>query len=612
MITKNISYEKVDITSGFWHDKQELIRKTTIWNVYKRFSETGRFSAFKMDWKQGMPNKPHYFWDSDVAKWLESVAYLTMKQREPELEAIVDEVVDDIERGRMADGYFNIYFQLFEPENRFKKRGCHELYCAGHLIEAAIAYDKATGKSKFLSVMKEYTALIKRIFMDEQSAGFDSPGHEEIELALVKLYDYTGDRQYLELALFFINKRGMKEKLPAGDNYNLGTNIQDHLPVREQFTAEGHAVRACYLYCALADLALREDDSRLKLAAERIFDNITEYKMYITGAVGSTKVAEAFEEEYRLPNDTAYAETCAALALALFARRLELLEPDSRYADCVERVIYNGFLSGLSLDGKSFFYENAQEIDLEQRRIIQEALRDKNALHYPITQRVEVFGCSCCPPNVTRFISSIGDFIYNYTNDAVYVNQYMESTAEIDGFTITQKTNYPYDGKITLTLTGKNTTLALRIPGWCRVYSLGKNGASVAAKLEGGYALVDISDGDEVTLDLGISVRRVKSNPRVMTNRGMSALCWGPFVMCLEGVDNGGSLTGVKLAGNNSTVGFDENLGLPCVFHPAIRETVSGLYSDVSSAEPFTAKLIPYFAFANRGESDMRIWIENI
>jgi DUF1680 family protein len=448
--------------------------------------------------------------------------------------------------------------------------------------------------------------------MSEQSAGFDSPGHEEIELALVKLYDYTNDTKYLDLALFFINKRGMKDKLPEGDNYHRGTNIQDHLPVREQFTAEGHAVRACYLYCAIADLALRENDADLKLAAEKIFHSITESKMYITGAIGSTKNAEAFEEEYRLPNDTAYAETCAALALALFARRLEVLEPDSHYADTVERVIYNGFLSGLSLDGKSFFYENTQEIDLEQRRIIHEAMRDTSSLHYPITQRVEVFGCSCCPPNVTRFISSIGDFIYNYTDKIIYVNQYMESTAEIEGFTITQKTNYPYDGKISLTLTGANRTLALRIPGWCRVYSIGRNGSSVAAKIEKGYIFVDVSDGDIVTLDLRISVRCVKSNSRVMTNRGLVSVNWGPFVMCLEGVDNGGSLTNVKLVGKNTAVGFDEKLGLPCVFYPAVRETVAELYSDTTSTEPFTAKLIPYFAFANRGESDMRIWVENI
>ncbi|MDD7302452.1 MAG: glycoside hydrolase family 127 protein [Eubacteriales bacterium] len=609
MATKNLTYDKIDITGGFWQEKQTLIRETTIWNVYKRFSDTGRFEAFKLDWKEGMPNKPHYFWDSDVAKWLESVAYLTKKKREPELEKIVDDIVDDIERGRLENGYFNIYFELFEPENIFKKRGCHELYCAGHLIEAAIAYDEATGKRKFLGLMEDYARLIKKVFMDEQSAAFDSPGHEEIELALVKLYDYTKNRDWLDLALFFINSRGSQAKLPEGDSYHRGTHIQDHLPVREQFTAEGHAVRACYLYCAMADLALRENDEGLRNACDKLFRNITGRKMYITGGIGSTSNCEEFEEDFRLPNDTAYCETCAALALALFARRLEKIDADARYADTVERIIYNGFLSGLSLDGKSFFYENAQEIDLEKRKIVRGALHENRNTHFPITQRVEVFGCSCCPPNVTRFISSIGDFVYNYDDETVYVNQYMDSTADIDGLKIVQKTNYPYDGRVALTITGGNRRMALRIPSWCRMWTLTLNGKVVTAEPVKGYVFVDMADGDETLLDMRLDVKVVHADPRVAADRGMRAVTYGPFVMCIEGVDNGGSLTDVKLVGNTGTVGFDESLGLPCVYFPAVRGETDGLYSDTTRSTRFTAKMIPYFAFANRGECDMRIWV---
>lgn len=609
MATKNLTYDKIDITGGFWQEKQTLIRETTIWNVYKRFSDTGRFGAFRMDWKEGMPNRPHYFWDSDVAKWLESVAYLTKKKREPELEKIVDDIVDDIERGRLENGYFNIYFELFEPENIFKKRGCHELYCAGHLIEAAIAYDEATGKRKFLGLMEDYARLIKKVFMDEQSAAFDSPGHEEIELALVKLYDYTKNRDWLDLALFFINSRGSQAKLPEGDSYHRGTHIQDHLPVREQFTAEGHAVRACYLYCAMADLALRENDEGLRNACDKLFRNITGRKMYITGGIGSTSNCEEFEEDFRLPNDTAYCETCAALALALFARRLEKIDADARYADTVERIIYNGFLSGLSLDGKSFFYENAQEIDLEKRKIVCGALHENRNTHFPITQRVEVFGCSCCPPNVTRFISSIGDFVYNYDDGTVYVNQYMDSTADIDGLKIVQKTNYPYDGRVALTITGGNRRMALRIPSWCRMWTLRLNGKVVTAEPVKGYVFVDMADGDETLLDMRLDVKVVHADPRVAADRGMRAVTYGPFVMCIEGVDNGGSLTDVKLVGNTGTVGFDESLGLPCVYFPAVRGETDGLYSDTTRSTRFTAKMIPYFAFANRGECDMRIWV---
>ena len=605
-MTNYLPHDKIRLTGGFWREKQDLIRKTTIWNVYKRFKDTGRFEAFKMNWKEGMPNKPHYFWDSDVAKWLESVAYLTKEHPEPELEKIVDEVVDDIEKGQLEDGYFNIYFELFELSNRFQKRGFHELYCAGHLIEAAIAYDDATGKHKFLELMLKYAALIKKIFMDDESAAFDSPGHEEIELALVKLYDYTKDRQWLDLALFFINKRGSQEKLPEGDNYHRNTNIQDHAPVREQFTAEGHCVRACYLYCAMADLALRENDEGLKNACERLFADIVNSKMYITGSIGSTKNAEAFEDAYRLPNDTAYGETCAALSLALFARRLARIDTDSVYADTVERIIYNGFLSGLSLDGKSFFYENAQEIDLENREIVRASLHENRNLHFPITERIEVFGCSCCPPNVTRFIPSIGDFLYNFTDDTIYVNQYMASEADFGDFRLTQETNYPFDGKITLRCSAAKK-LALRIPGWCSVWTLKKNGKPINPEIAKGYASVDAAEGDEIVLDLRIAPKAVRADRRVRADRGLKAVTYGPFVMCLEGVDNGGRLGGVELCGGFET-GFDDELGLPCVYTDAVRVNTDSLYSDNLTETPFRAKLIPYFAFANRGETDMKIW----
>lgn len=601
-----LSHDKIKLTSGFWKEKQTMVRKTTIMNVYKRFKETGRFDAFKMNWKEGEPNKPHIFWDSDVAKWLESVAYLTKESPEPELEAIVDEVVDDIEKGQMENGYFNIYYELFEPNNRFTARGNHELYCAGHLIEAAIAYDDATGKHKFLNLMLKYATYIEKVFKIDQSAAFDSPGHEEIELALVKLYDYTGDRRWLDLSLFFINNRGSQAKLPEGDNYHRDTNIQDHAPVREQFTAEGHAVRACYLYCAMADLALRENDEGLKNACDKIFKDITQSKMYITGAIGSTKNAEAFEDAYRLPNDTAYGETCAALALALFARRMTRLDPDSVYADTVERVIYNGFLSGVSLDGKSFFYENAQEIDLENRKIVRASLHNNRNTHFPITQRIEVFGCSCCPPNVTRFIPSIGDFIYNYTDDMVYVNQYMSSEADFGDFKIEQKTGYPYDGSVSI-VCDKDKKFAIRIPGWCDVWTLKCGGKAVNAEVVKGYAMLEAKGGEEIVLDMRIEPKKVRADMRVRENRGQMAVTYGPFVMCMEGVDNGGSLSNVEL-GANFEVSHDDELNVPCVYADAVRVDVASLYSNKVTESPFRAKLIPYFAFANRGECDLKIW----
>lgn len=605
MATHILPYDCVDITGGFWQERQDLVRKTTIYSVYDRFRETGRLEALKLHWQEGQPNKPHIFWDSDVAKWMEAVAYLTRKHREPELEALVDGLVDDIARGQAEDGYFNSYYQQIAPDKRFSNRGCHELYCAGHLIEAAVAYHEATGKDRLLRVMEKYVALIRRVFMEENSAAFDTPGHEEIELALVRLYDHTGKREYLELAAHFLDRRASGEKLQ--DDYHRGTTIQDHKPVREQFTAVGHSVRALYLYCAMADVAERTGDAALRTACLRLFENITQRRMYITGGVGSTHAYEGFEEDYRLPNDTAYAETCAALALALFGRRMQVLDTDSRYADTVERVIYNGFLSGLSLSGDAFFYENAQEIDLEER----EAAKSEGAaqVHYPITQRVAIFSCSCCPPNIARFIPSIGEFLCTYDGDTVWVHQYMASTARIGGTVLTQQTAYPFAGTVTLTLTGQARRVGLRIPHWCKAWSLACNGQTVPAEPVKGYVYVDVREGDSVVLDLQLAPRRIVTAPQNRYCRGQVALTYGPFVMCMEGVDNGGSLNGVRLTGEEPRVSFDDALGLPTLEVPALRERVTTLYGDTVERRPFTAKFIPYFAFANRGETDLRIWL---
>lgn len=601
MNIQNICYDKINVTGGFWQQKQQLVRKTTIWNVYKRFKETGRFDAFKQQWKEGEPNKPHIFWDSDIAKWLESVAYLTLKEREPELEAIVDEVVSDIEKNQWDDGYYNSYFQLVEPENRFTVRGHHELYCLGHLIEAAVAYDRATGKNKLLQLMEKYTDLVYRIFVEEKSAAFDSPGHEEIELALVRLYEHTDKKKYLDLALHFINKRGSLEMPNEKDKYLGSRNIQDHLPVREQTSAEGHAVRACYLYCAMADLAQHTGDRELERAVKSIFNSIVNRKMYITGAIGSTRVGEAFEEDYRLPNDTAYGETCAAIALALFAKRMQLLDPEnSVYADTVERVIYNGFLSGMSLDGKAFFYVNSQEIDLNQRKYAEGYDRK-----FPITQRVEVFNCSCCPPNVTRFIPLIAELCYTYTDDTVFVNQYMETQADLGDCKITQKTNYPFEGKVILSYEGGKKTLALRKPYWCGSFTV--NGKKLPCK--NGYVYVDADGNAQLEINMEFELKYIFANTAVRENRGCTALTYGPFVYCMEGVDNGESLGEVMLACGKAKFYFDSKLSLPCFSHPAIRKTIEGLYSDKVKITPINAKFIPYFAYANRGETDMRLWV---
>ncbi len=357
------------------------------------FFETGRIGAFNFDYvKDSGMSEPHFFYDSDVAKWMEGVAYILEKNSAPDLEEKVDALVEKIKLNQGDDGYFNIYFTVVDPENRFKKRNYHELYCAGHLMEAAVAWAEITGKLDFLEAMERYADYIYKVFVEEKSAEFTTPGHEEIELALVRMYRFTGKKKYLDLAKFFVDMRGACEE-PIADEYN-----QSHLPVREQREALGHSVRAVYLYTGMAYLAKETEDTSLMPALHALFSDMTERKMYITGGLGSTDIGEAFTHPYDLPSDAAYTETCAAIGLVLFASAMLELENKSVYADVVERVIYNGLLSGLSLDGESFFYENPLEINLGDRFKNRYGER-----RLPITQRKKSFGCSCCPPNIVRF-----------------------------------------------------------------------------------------------------------------------------------------------------------------------------------------------------------------
>ena len=456
---KTISFDHVDLTGGYLFEKQELNRKITINAVYDRFYETGRMTAFDFAWKEGDPQKPHFFWDSDVAKWMEGVAYILRKHDAPDLEQKVDALVEKIQQHQGEDGYFNIYFTVVEPDARFTNRDRHELYCAGHLIEAAVAYAETTGKTQFLSCMEKYADYIYRVFVEEQSTAFQTPGHEEIELALVRLYRHTGKKKYLDLAAYFINTRGTVEEQLALPYH------QSHLPVREQTEVVGHAVRAMYLYIGMAYLAAETGELALTNACKVLWNDAVRYKMYVTGGLGSTPIGEAFTNRFDLPNDTAYAETCAAIGLIFFSDAMLALENDAKYADVLERALYNGMLSGLSQDGKKFFYVNPLEITLNEH--FDEDRFGKRKL--PITQRVEYFGCSCCPPNLNRVLPSLGKYLYGEDGDTLYINQFVSSNLKTDSITCTQVTDYPRTGSIAVTVTGAKR-VALRIPGWCENY----------------------------------------------------------------------------------------------------------------------------------------------
>lgn len=612
-----VDFSAVSINGGFWKKKQDMVTETSLMAIYNRFSETGRFEALKLKGVEGQKDTPHIFWDSDVAKWIESVAYVLQKHPSAQLEQLVDEMVEDMVNSQMEDGYFQSHFQTVEPENRWTRRSDHELYCAGHLMEAAVAYYEATGKDKFLKMVCRMADHIEQVFVRRKSASFHSPGHEEIELALVRLYHCTGERRYLDLARYFVDVRGTEQDQEGTYSWCNPMYYQGHLPVREQETAEGHAVRAVYLYNAMARLALETEDESLLAAAKKIFANIANRRMYITGGIGSSFVGEAFTVDYHLPNLTAYTESCAALGLALFAYQMTRIDEDSLYADVIERVIYNGFLSSISLDGKAFFYENPLEIDPMLHN--KDVSVNENKERFPIMQRKEVFECSCCPPNITRFIASIGNFLYTYEKDTVYIHQYMESSAEFDventRVKLVQKTDYPYNGSVSISVQGVRN-LALRIPGWCEDWSIEIDGAAVQPTINKGYAHVELDGGEHrIALVMEMKVRLIAANPKVQQDAGRVAVTHGPIVYCLEGVDNGSYLRNIYVDRKTDWhVSWDENLGVQTLngigWRRKIRENAP-LYSPLQDdLETVELKWIPYFAFANRGETEMIIWVQ--
>ena len=600
---ERIRFYNTDITGGFWKEKQDMVRNSTVTAVFNRFYDTYRFEALKCDTSEGLPYKPHIYWDSDVAKWMEGVAYLISKQPDEALLKIVEDSIDLIIKNADEHGYFNSHFLVTEQDMRFKNRSWHELYCAGHLIEAAVAYKEATGRDDFLRAMCKFADYIEKVFLKEKSAAFNTPGHPELELALVKLYEATGERRYLELSKYFIDEHGKKGSDGAPYPWCQSAYNQDEMPLRDRNTIDGHSVRAFYLYSGAADIALRYNDKELADACRRVFDNAYNKRMYVTGGFGSTHIGEAFTVDYDLPSRNAYAETCAAISMVYFASRMLLLENDRKYADCIERIIYNGFLSGVSLDGKAFFYENPLEIDPDFNNV-NYSTKDKQRM--PITQRKEVFDCSCCPPNIVRFIPSIGDYMYTYDDNTLYVHQYMESKMSLGSMTAEQSTDYPRNGNITLKINSEGRKIALRIPAWCRSFTL-----NVPYVMVNGYATVEPTD-ESIELSLDMPVTLVRANNRVHDCAGRVAVMRGPVVYCAEGVDNGKDLKNLRISASSEFTLGDSELLLPKLHTVAyMPKATDELYSFVTADDyvelPLT--LIPYYAFANRGETEMYVWL---
>lgn len=577
-----VPFMAVKFTDAFWAPRLETNRTVTIPHDFHMCEKTGRIANFaRAAGREKGDHQGIYFDDSDVYKVIEGAAYSLATHPDPKLDQYLDDLIDTIAAAQRPDGYLFTFYTLKGLDQRYTNlKDMHELYCAGHLIEAAVAHKRATGKDSLLNVATKLADHIDSIFGEDKRHGV--PGHEEIELALFKLADLTGEKRYETLAKFFVDERGH-----AGCGRKLtGPYHQDVGPLVDQQEVMGHAVRQMYMLCAMTDYAARANDARYAAAVDRLFDDLVGTKMYVTGGVGARHEGEAFGEAFELPNETAYNETCAAIGNALWNHRMNLLHGDAKYFDVVERVLYNGFLSGVGLGGDKFFYVNPLATDGKHHR-------------------KEWYKTACCPVNVVRFLPSLPGYAYATRGDAIYVNLYAKGDATIDAggqkVKVEQDTRYPWDATVLLTVTPQKPQpfeLLLRVPGWCDAdaVSASVNGQGVEKRIEKGYLVIDRTwnEGDRVELTLPMPIQRVKSDPRVKANVGRVALQRGPVVYCVEAVDNGGKV-------NHLRVTPDAN------FTHEFREDLLGGVNVIKGDDGFLA--IPYHVWDHRQAGEMAVWL---
>jgi len=634
-----ITFEKVAVTKGFWAERLETNRRSTLPACLKKCEETGRIHNFEV--AGGLKDggfQGIFFNDSDVFKIVEGAAYTLTMKPDPELAAYVDDLIAKFAAAQEDDGYLYTARTIGDPkynypgqEGRWSHcRDGHELYNVGHMYEGAVAHYQATGKRNFLDVAIKSADLVCEIFGEGEGQRIDVPGHEEIEIGLVKLYRVTGDKKYLDQANFFLEMRGRKDK--RKELY--GDNRQDQQPVKDQKEAVGHAVRAGYMYAGMADVAALTGDREMIDAADGIWENITSKKLYITGGVGGSRDGEAYAGNYELPNRTAYNETCAAIANVLFNHRMFLLHGDAKYMDVVERTIYNGFLSGVSLQGDTYFYPNPLSSD---------GCTKFN--HDAGAERSPWFGCSCCPSNIVRFVPSIPGYMYATKDDSLYVNLFATGTADVEvggqKVKLTQQTKYPWQGRVEITIEPEAESefiLRVRVPGWARgtvapgglYQEAGGRGqksgprASLvagcdesnvhidAASLENGYLVIKRkwAKGDTVVLDLPMDIRRVVCDEKVEANRGRVAFERGPLVYCAEGADHDGHALNLWVpdAAVLEAKQRDDLPGKPLALQGKAQAAVRDEDGSVTSHET-DLTLIPYYAWCHRGPNEMRVWL---
>ncbi|MEQ9437406.1 MAG: glycoside hydrolase family 127 protein [Cyclobacteriaceae bacterium] len=626
-----VDFTEVQITEGFWRSRLDTVSKVTIPFAFQKCEETGRVNNFIFagGLKEGEFHGDFGFDDSDVYKIMEGASYSLMLEENPYLETYLDTLLYYIGAAQEEDGYLytawtlkaNDYADMtccsYDPAGKFVgSRMSHELYNAGHMYEAAVAHYRATEKESFLDIATRNADLIYHLAVEEGQDFY--PGHQEIELGLVKLYRVTGNEKYLELAKLFLDRRGRGLREYENEGDHLGTYAlysQDHQPVIEQKEAVGHAVRAAYMYSSMADIAAIMEDEEYLAAIDAIWDNVVGKKLYITGGLGAGNGIEGFDDNYVLPND-AYAETCAAIANVYWNHRMFLLHGEAKYIDVLERSLYNNLISGLSLNGDKFFYPNPL------------AFNGETNFNQGANCRSDWFDCSCCPSNLSRFIPSIGGYTYAANQDKVYVNLFMNNEANItvndQTLMLEQTTDYPWSGEVALEVKNDQPVeadLMVRIPGWAMNEPLpsdlyrteGKesektevmvNGKKYSYQMENGYAIVtgNWKKGDRVDIQFPMEVKTIVSNENVAADKGKIAIQRGPIVYCAEGVDNQGQALDLHL----------DTQSLKAEYQDDLLEGVTVLKGQGWTNSPgktMPVQLIPYYAWSHRDISPMSVWL---
>jgi DUF1680 family protein len=624
-----VPFTQVTFEDKFWAPRLEVNRTVTIPHIYRQCEATGRISAFDLNFQRPVPSPiVLIFSDSDPAKWLEAASLSLATHPDPALAALVDSVAEKIIHAQQPDGYLNTHFIVTQPGMRWQNlRDWHELYCAGHLIEAAVAHYQGTGQRKLLEALCRYADHIDETFGREPGKKRGYCGHPEIELALVKLYHATQNPRYLKLATYFVDERGrepnyfdMEARARGEDPAQFWAKTyeycQAHVPIREQTQVVGHAVRAMYLLSAVADLADENEDRTLLETGERLWKHLVSRRLYVTGGIGAARHIEGFAQDYDLPDETAYAETCATIGLILWNQRLLQFSGEGKYADLIERALFNGFLSGVSLDGARFFYENPLA---------------SGGHHH----RQEWFACPCCPPNLARTLASLGGYFYSTGAEDVWVHHYAQGTADmqVNGheLNLRQVTKYPWDGDVRLEVgvpSPVRFTLHLRLPAWCERWHVTVNGESLSmeAELSTGNGYIPLTrewnPGDVVEYQMEMPVRAIWAHPAVRDLQGRVALQRGPLVYCLEGVDHPGtSLDCIAIDPHNVSNEFrveqDDTLlgGVGILRGKGTVVEQSGWENVLYRNEPPSSRsvditAIPYYAWDNRASGQMRIWLQ--